>query len=249
MSDQLSGFAKMLADAEARQHEELKRKQEYFNQPGYIWSLYFNSNSPYNAQTGHLAQVKGVKAVNGASELAAEYSQPFKAWVYDADAVVSKNASGFKLEYFMPATDMESEEAFPISEVGCLASRNGKTGLLYNDAEGNEVMLTRNQEVPEDYVPIMEYIFKAYLKTGFIPGSEKAWDPRANNVFKGVSATDLANKLKANSERFVKNQKIGLQGWRTAKNSTSNVAAMAAAVGTPTSDAPTTKTRRSSKSV
>jgi hypothetical protein len=249
MSELNNAFADILAQAEAKRLEDLQKKQAYFGQPGYVWSLYFNSNTPYNAQTGHLAQVKGVKPVNGAAELAEEYSQPFKAWVYDADAFVSKNSAGFKLEYFMPATDMESEEAFPISEVGCLASRNGKTGLLYNDAEGNEVMLTRNQEVPEDYVPIMEYIFKAYLKTGFIPGSEKAWDPRATNVFKGVSATDLANKLKANSERFVKNQAIGLQGWRTARNSASNVAAMAAAVGTPTSDAPTTKTRRSSKSV
>ena len=248
MSDNLGGFAKILAEAEARQAEELAKKQAYFSQPGYTWSLYFSSNSPYNAQTGHLAQVKGVKAENGAPELAPEYSQPFKAWVYDADVLVSKHSTGFRVEYFLPAVDMEGEDSFPITEVGALVSRGGKTGLLYEDSEGNEVMLTKNQEVPGDYTPISEYVFKAYLKNGFIPGTEKAWDPRATNVFKGVSATDLANKLKANSERFVKNQAAGLQGWRNAKNATSNVAAMAAAVGTPTSDAPN-KSRRSSKSV
>ena len=247
MSNDLGGFAQILAEAEARQTEELKKKQAYFSQPGYTWSLFFNSNSPYNAQTGHLAQVKGVKAENGAPELAPEYSQPFKAWVYDADALVSKHSTGFRVDYFLPATDMEGEDSFPITEVGALVSRGGKTGLLYEDTEGNEVMLTKNQEVLEDYIPISEYVFKAYLKNGFIPGTEKAWDPRANNVFKGISATDLASKLKTNSERFLKNQAVGLQGWRNAKKGASNVAAMAAAVSTPTTDAP--KSRRSSKSV
>lgn len=246
MSD-LNSFADIMAQAQAKQAAELEKRQAYFSQPGYIWSLYFNNNCPFNSQTGHLAQVKGVKAVNGAPELAEEYSQPFKAWVYDADALVSKNSTGFRIEYFLPAIDMQSEDSFPITETGALVSKGGKTGLLYEDAEGNEVMLTKNQEVPEDYTPIFEYVFKAYLKNGFVPGTEKAWDPRANNVFKGISATDLANKLRANSERFVKNQAIGLQGWRNAKKGASNVAAMAAAVGTPTTDAP--KSRRSSKSV
>lgn len=244
---ELNAFADILAQAQSKQAEELAKKRAYFAQPGYVWSLYFNSNTPFNSQTGHLAQVKGVKAVNGATELPSEYSQPFKAWVYDADALVSKNSTGFRVDYFLPATDMDSEDSFPITEVGALVSRGGKTGLLYEDSEGNEVMLTKNQEVPEDYTPISEYVFKAYLKVGLIPGTEKAWDPRATNVFRGVSATELANKLKANSDRFVRNQAIGLQGWRNAKNTSSNLAAMAAAVGTPTTDAP--KSRRSSKSV
>lgn len=206
----LSFLEQQLAEAK-RQAEIAKTYQE---QPGYIWTVYLNNNSPYRDRTGHLGQVKGVVAVNGAEELLAEYGSAMKAWVYGADSIVGEHKTGSSCQYFTPVNFMVDEEVFPITEADSIVTLGQVTGKLYTTSSGEKVVLPLGQMVPDDYIPVQELIFKAYLTDGLVLGSAKAWDPQAQNIFKGQSGATIAERLKANSELFRDNQAKGLAGWR-----------------------------------
>jgi hypothetical protein len=224
----------------------MQKKLDYLSQPGYVWALFFNRNCPFNPTTGHLSTVNGVKAVNGAPELPEGFGMAMKAWTFGAEQYVAKHAnSGFKLEYFIPASFLESDSDYPITEAGSLVNVGGKTGLQYQTPDGDLIVLGRNEPVDASLIPVQEYIFKAYLKMGFMPKSDSTWDPLARNIFAGISSDAIAAKLSANSQRFASNQTASLNSWRVAR-STNNVASELAnaANALPTTDAPKAKRGR-----
>jgi len=252
-------LAALLEASQKAAAAQLERQQAYFNQPGYICTVNINRNAPYNAQTGHLGQVKGMRAENGAPELPPEYSLQIKAWVFGADQILAKHDTAVRLEYFLPASHLDNEDTYPITQIDAIVSKGGAGGKIYiNPSNPEETAFVRiRQPIPEGWTAQQEYVFRVYLSEGFIPDTDKAWNPQAGNPFAGQTSEQIAQQLASNSLLFKKSQAEGLAGWKaqkaaaTAELPTTEAvnSVLAAAASLPTTEPTKTRSRTTRKPV
>lgn len=234
---------------EERRAARLAKQKEMLAQPGYIWTVYFNSNAPYTASQGwYLASCKLTETVNGAAALPEGFSSKLTAWSYKAEQIVARNKSSFQVQVFVPESDFADEETVPFFEIDLIINEGGITGRLCQDAEGNETIVGRGMPIPTGYETVKEIALRFQVEPFLVPGSERYWNPQANNPFAGMQQDKVAELVNKSAALFKRKQESGLNAWRTARDSATNAAIVNdtlqdAATGLPTTEKAPRKAR------
>ncbi len=208
---------------EERKAARLAKQKEMLSQPGYIWTVYFNSNAPYTQSQGwYLASCKLTETVNGAAPLPEGFSSKLTAWAYKAEQIVARNKSSFQVQVFVPEADFADEETVPFFEIDLIINEGGINGRLCQDAEGNETIVGRGMPIPTGYETVKEIALRFQVEPFLVPGSERYWNPQANNPFAGMQQDKVAELVNRSAALFKRKQESGLNAWRASRDAASS---------------------------
>lgn len=200
---------------EERKAAALEKKKQLFAQPGYFWTIYFNNNAPYTQSQGwYLASCKLTETVNGAAPLPEGFNNRLTAWAYKAEQLFSRNTSSFQVQVFTPESEFQDEESIPFFEIDLIIREGGVNGRLCVNEAGEETVIGRGMPVPPGYNTVKEIALRFQVEPFLVPGSEKFWNPQANNPFAGLAKDKVSELVNKSAALFRRKQDAGLNAWR-----------------------------------